>query len=445
MPIVARVVVGAPWTWLTPGCPTLARAVGAWAAFLPAASVSACFVRLAWVAAYYRGSHRTKPPSPVARPTARRHPEERAESDTGADAMTRGARLLRGQIVQSVARRPRGDGGRRRRTCFATPVTVQYPDRTAVPVADSLPERYRGFLEVDLDICTAARRASATAPSTASSSTSRRSDDVRAMTRFDIDMGKCMYCGICVESCPIPTQAPRRRRGDEVHPHHPRVRGRDRRLLPLTFRFIRPGDDVMPFKPKGEVEPTRGAGQDRARGPGRAREFNALAARWALDSTATGASWRPRCRAHQADRDVAARRGARGAGPGGGGRSARLEALLCDQALSETDAAAMGFSDCRALAAALRAGGVADLDRERALDLLALRDASLVLACIEGDTAEQARPARSSGSCAGPPRLDRSEARSMTPSQLILHVFATGGPPAPRPPSASSASPRPGA
>ena len=34
------------------------------------------------------------------------------------------------------------------------PYTVQYPDRTATRVQDTLPFRYRGILEVDLEICT---------------------------------------------------------------------------------------------------------------------------------------------------------------------------------------------------------------------------------------------------------------------------------------------------
>src|SRR5574342_405818 len=34
------------------------------------------------------------------------------------------------------------------------PCTVQYPDRTELPVRDTLPPRYRGFLEVDTAICT---------------------------------------------------------------------------------------------------------------------------------------------------------------------------------------------------------------------------------------------------------------------------------------------------
>ena len=34
------------------------------------------------------------------------------------------------------------------------PMTIQYPDRIPVPIQDTLPFRYRGILEVDLEICT---------------------------------------------------------------------------------------------------------------------------------------------------------------------------------------------------------------------------------------------------------------------------------------------------
>ena len=36
------------------------------------------------------------------------------------------------------------------------PYTVQYPDRTETRVQDTLPFRYRGILEVDLDVATGA-------------------------------------------------------------------------------------------------------------------------------------------------------------------------------------------------------------------------------------------------------------------------------------------------
>src|SRR3989337_2739705 len=34
------------------------------------------------------------------------------------------------------------------------PVTIQYPDKIPVPIQETLPRRYRGILEVALDICT---------------------------------------------------------------------------------------------------------------------------------------------------------------------------------------------------------------------------------------------------------------------------------------------------
>ena len=53
------------------------------------------------------------------------------------------------------------------------PMTIQYPD-TAEPLRDTLPSRYRGFLEVDIDICTGCLAARRPAPSPASRSRSRR-------------------------------------------------------------------------------------------------------------------------------------------------------------------------------------------------------------------------------------------------------------------------------
>ena len=34
------------------------------------------------------------------------------------------------------------------------PFTIQYPDRIDIPIQDQLPFRYRGILDVDLEICT---------------------------------------------------------------------------------------------------------------------------------------------------------------------------------------------------------------------------------------------------------------------------------------------------
>src|SRR3954468_13422231 len=41
------------------------------------------------------------------------------------------------------------------RYMFRKPMTTPYPDRMRAPVHQTIPARYRGFLEVDMDICTA--------------------------------------------------------------------------------------------------------------------------------------------------------------------------------------------------------------------------------------------------------------------------------------------------
>ena len=53
----------------------------------------------------------------------------------------------------------------------------------------------------------------------------------------------------------------------------------------LTFRFIRPGDFVVPFKPrKGQIEPTRRRGEIAREVRRRAQQFNPLACQWARDN-----------------------------------------------------------------------------------------------------------------------------------------------------------------
>jgi NADH-quinone oxidoreductase subunit I len=85
------------------------------------------------------------------------------------------------------------------------PVTVQYPDRTDLAVRDMLPPRYRGFLEVDVSICTGCQACERACPIACMQITLEKdpaNPKVRVVTQFDIDEAKCMFCGLCVEPCP---------------------------------------------------------------------------------------------------------------------------------------------------------------------------------------------------------------------------------------------------
>jgi len=76
------------------------------------------------------------------------------------------------------------------------PMTIQYPDRIDRPVQETLPQRYRGHLEVDMEICTNCMACERECPITCITITdSEEPDKKRWMTQFDIDLAKCMYCG----------------------------------------------------------------------------------------------------------------------------------------------------------------------------------------------------------------------------------------------------------
>ncbi len=114
---------------------------------------------------------------------------------------------------------------------FQGPATVEYPD-VDVRSVDSIrvglkgkrgykgnlrgmPENYRGILDVDMSICTACLICMKACPIDCIAITNVKCDkrklqgkngkpaaQTRAATRFDIDIAKCMFCGLCVEPCP---------------------------------------------------------------------------------------------------------------------------------------------------------------------------------------------------------------------------------------------------
>jgi len=96
------------------------------------------------------------------------------------------------------------------------PITTQYPDRTLRPMSDLLPERFRGLLWVDLDICIGCVLCEKFCPIDCIKIEDVKIDKILVESRldgkptpkvrdpilFDINMYKCMYCGLCVEPCP---------------------------------------------------------------------------------------------------------------------------------------------------------------------------------------------------------------------------------------------------
>jgi NADH-quinone oxidoreductase subunit I len=119
------------------------------------------------------------------------------------------------------------------------PYTVQYPDRTAVRVQDTLPFRYRGILEVDLEICTGCLACERACPIDCIVIAAAKDPKTRVMliSQFDIDIIKCMYCGLCSEPCPT----------GAIH-HTTEFEGADYSTESMIRRFVT--EPVDAYKPK---------------------------------------------------------------------------------------------------------------------------------------------------------------------------------------------------
>jgi len=129
------------------------------------------------------------------------------------------------------------------------PFTIQYPDRIDIPIQDQLPFRYRGILDVDLEICTGCLACERACPIDCIVIEAKKNKETKEMVleRFDIDIAKCMYCGLCSEPCPT----------GSIH-HTPEFEGSDYSLESLIRRYVKAPVSAYKVSKEPEMDPKVG-------------------------------------------------------------------------------------------------------------------------------------------------------------------------------------------
>ena len=83
-------------------------------------------------------------------------------------------------------------------------VTEQYPDPVSSRTHDDLPPRTRGLLVNDIEKCTGCRECEFVCPiNCIEVETEEVPDSAKVwVSVYNIDFAKCIFCGLCAESCP---------------------------------------------------------------------------------------------------------------------------------------------------------------------------------------------------------------------------------------------------